>query len=94
MPDPREPPKHESGQNAVQSVRTNFQKTKKSDLTIVQLKCSVCTLKHSLYGGSIQLNPASIVFDHEIATCVLPFKGNMLQFYSTCCIITTYYPQL
>ena len=34
MPEPREPPKHESGQNAVQSVRTNFQKTKKSDLTI------------------------------------------------------------
>ena len=28
MPEPCEPPKHESGQNADQSVKTNFQKTK------------------------------------------------------------------
>ena len=47
MPEPREAPKHESGQNAVQSVRTNFLKTKKSDLTIFELKCSECSLKHS-----------------------------------------------
>ena len=80
MPEPREPPKHESGQNAVQSVKTNFQKTKKSDLTIFELKCSVCSLKDSLYCGSTQLNPAIIVFDHVIVTLGITAVCIVLQF--------------